>query len=100
MMEDLQPSQVRCADCGLATITAGEWYMVGNGVWDEAWLGRREPGWRHVPFCEILCIGCLEARLGRTLTAHDFTDAPVNDLNSGKHFSDRLLDRLTRPAQK
>jgi hypothetical protein len=28
---------------------------------------------------EILCIPCLELRLGRALTAADFTDAPVND---------------------
>lgn len=28
---------------------------------------------------EILCIGCLEQRLGRTLMDYDFTDARVND---------------------
>ena len=26
----------------------------------------------------MLCIGCLEVRLGRTLTSEDFTDAPIN----------------------
>ena len=26
-----------CADCGIGTITAGEWYMVKDEIWDEAW---------------------------------------------------------------
>ena len=30
---------------------------------------------------QILCIECLEARIGRPLVAYDFTDAPINDLN-------------------
>jgi len=43
----------------------------------------------------LLCIGCLERRLGRRLTPADFTDAPANDpsdRDSGR--SRRFLDRL------
>jgi hypothetical protein len=83
-----------CADCGVGTITLGEWYMVKDDVWDEAWAGRRKSWHARVPGAEILCIGCIEQRLGRTLMACDFTDAPVNDPNKG-NVSKRLYDRLT-----
>jgi hypothetical protein len=71
-----------CADCGADTIMIGEWYMVTNEVWEQAWAGRRHP--RHdgckiiIDGTEILCIGCLEKRIGRTLVAADFPDMPVN----------------------
>jgi hypothetical protein len=38
----------RCADCGLGTITAGEWYMVNDDVWMQAWAGRLKP-WHALP---------------------------------------------------
>jgi len=55
----------------------------------------------------LLCIGCLEGRLGRGLCADDFTGAPVNDLTDVYNqmliergrFSPRLIDRLTTPGQ-
>ena len=72
----------RCCDCGAGTIVLGEWYMVHDAVWKAA--GAPDG---------YLCIGCLETRLGRTLSASDFTAAPVNDPWSSR--SDRLVDRLT-----
>jgi hypothetical protein len=39
----------------------------------------------------LLCIGCLERRLGRELEPVDFTDAP---LNYGSRKSERLRQRL------
>ena len=73
-----------CADCGVDTIERGEFYMVVDSVWEHASGGQ-----------EMLCIGCLEQRIGRILTADDFTDVPVNDpTRYGGHFSDRLLDRF------
>jgi hypothetical protein len=47
-----------------------EYYIVYNDVWAaaEAPMGPRG----------FLCIGCLEARLGRELTPEDF---PICDLN-------------------
>ncbi len=48
-----------------------------------------------MPGQEILCIACLERRIGRTLMKCDFTDVPVNDLKHGSwHRSVRLIDRL------
>lgn len=83
----------RCADCGFGAITGGEYYMVKDEVWEAAWAGRRKP-WHEVDGQQILCVGCLEARIGRTLTAFDFTGAPINDVNFGGEKSERLLDRL------
>jgi hypothetical protein len=82
-----------CADCGIGTIRIGEWYMVHDAVWEQAWAGRRKSWHGKVPGQEILCIGCLEIRLGRTLTAFDFTDAEVNDVGKG-NISPRLRARL------
>lgn len=74
------------APCGVDTSTAGEYYMVNEHVWLKS--GMQPKG-------GMLCIGCLEGRLGRKLTHEDFTDCP---LNSGGFCgqSDRLRDRLKR----
>jgi hypothetical protein len=68
--------------------------MVLDNVWEQAWAGRRKPWHSKAPGQEILCIGCLEQRIGRTLAADDFTDAPVND-PTYSDISDRFRDRLT-----
>jgi hypothetical protein len=82
-----------CADCGIGTIQLGEWYMVRDEIWEQAWCDRRR-SWQVLPGQEVLCIGCLEKRLGRTLMAGDFTDAQVNDPNN-RYISERMRDRLT-----
>ena len=87
-----------CADCGVGTLTLGEYYMVKNSVWGQAWIGRRKWWFDHVDGQEMLCIGCLEVRIGRTLVACDFTDAPVNDPND-PDISQRLRNRLTACAR-
>lgn len=83
----------RCADCGIGTITLGEWYTVKAEVWEQAWSGRRKL-WHALPGQQILCIGCLEDRIGRTLMKTDFADAPIND-PTDPHISQRMRDRLT-----
>ena len=42
-------------------------YMVKDDVWEQAWCGRRKSWHGKIPGQEILCIGCLEKRLGRTI---------------------------------
>src|SRR5262249_19847375 len=80
---------LHCADCGAGTITLGEYYMVKDHVWAYAWAGQRRP-WQ----LDILCIGCLEKRIGRTLMRCDFANAPVNNPTQDD-ISDRLRARLT-----
>jgi hypothetical protein len=84
-----------CADCGVGTNTLDEYYMVQDELWERAWAGRRKSWHGKVPGTEILCIGCLEKRIGRTLCRDDFTDVPANDPNENQQ-SDRLRDRLAR----
>jgi hypothetical protein len=59
--------------------------MVTDEVWETAHPEKRG----------MLCIGCLEDRLGRQLTSDDFTDAPINQGYFG--YSERLLQRLAVP---
>ena len=61
-----------CVDCGLGTVVAGEVYTVHDDIWEQAWAGRRKWWYSRVPGQEILCIGCLERRLGRKLVVGDF----------------------------
>jgi len=73
-----------CIDCHLDTLEICEYYMVHNDIWRQANLSTADG---------MLCIGCLENRIGRTLNAHDFPDLPVN---TSIHFpkSPRILSRI------
>jgi hypothetical protein len=64
----------RCADCGLATIIACENYRMRDFVWERAWAGRLKP-WHKAPAQQVLCIACLEHRIGRQLIRDDFVSA-------------------------
>ncbi len=79
-----------CEDCGSDTSNKGlkEFYVVNNVTW------RIEAGFPS----GMLCIGCLEARIGRELHCMDFPIIPANlDILMGTHTcSDRLYDRVTR----
>lgn len=61
-----------CEDCGECTHCIGEYYMVEDEVWYSAITARSKP--------DMLCLGCLEQRIGRLLTKDDFSDAPLNSL--------------------
>jgi hypothetical protein len=89
----------RCTDCGFGTITGGERFMVKNDVWEIAWADRFKP-WHALYGQQILCIGCLESRIGRTLTCIDFTDVPLNWEWDDYPKSERLLDRLMPDKHK
>jgi len=73
-----------CYDCGEDTSVMNEYYMVWDALWLQAMPDADD---------EMLCIGCLERRLGITLTKWDFTYAPVNQ--GVWPVSDRLNARLT-----
>ena len=67
-----------CDDCGLDH----DMYMVHDSVWAAAGMPVNT-GTHHAAKGRYLCIPCLQARLGRELTAADFTGAPVNRGRSG-----------------
>ena len=75
-----------CADCGTNTTPHfGEWeyYMVHNTIWSRAGMNDG-----------FLCIGCLEARIGRKLEPSDFANFPGNDPEMPWHCA-KLKSRLT-----
>lgn len=76
-----------CMDCGCGT--RSEYYHVHDRVWVQA----------NPAIDGMLCIGCLESRLGRQVTREDFSDAPINvDSAWAWDHSARLRDRLNRKA--
>ena len=73
------PRRRACLDCRVNTDI-----VVNDEVWQSARMDRG-----------MLCIGCLEGRLGRRLVRSDFTDAPINRMRRlGR--SCRLKGRLRR----
>jgi hypothetical protein len=75
-----------CRDCGRETDGRSgrkEYYMVKSWVWRRTGLGY---------YGGALCIGCLEARLGRRLRPQDFNRVTFGWM--GEH-SARLRSRLT-----
>jgi hypothetical protein len=75
-----------CLDCGVDTSGRGiaEYYMVANEVWLVA----------NPADAGMLCIGCIEKRLGRKLKSDDFLACPLNDHPTRFRKSKRLRDRL------
>jgi hypothetical protein len=59
-------------------------------VTDEVWAMATEDTYSDI----MLCIGCLENRIGDQLTASDFSNAPLNSINLILG-STRLQNRLT-----
>lgn len=76
----------RCLDCSVNTNKIREYYMVEFKLWYSV-AGKG-----------MLCVGCLEERLGRFLTPEDFIEAPINYgiFGSSERLQDRLGDRFTK----
>ena len=74
----------QCLDCHVDTGKIGEHYMLKDEVWDSVVNSRKG----------MICIGCIEKRLGRQLHKKDFNDSHINRPASGKYFSQRLTNRL------
>jgi hypothetical protein len=70
-----------CLDCGRDTLALGDYYMLRDPVWLEA--NPDDEG--------MLCLWCVQVRLGRLLRQGDFSLAPVN-------FKPRIFKRWARLA--
>ena len=75
-----------CLGCKLNLLRAEEYYMVHDHIWE--YVNPKIDG--------MLCIGCVESRLGRRLCPHDFTDAPVNQLDHPGYKSSRSMRLFSR----
>ena len=73
----------KCLDCGVDTGKILEHYFIHLSVWLQV----------HNSKTGMLCIGCLENRLGRKLTSEDFPPVSINDPKICA-MSDRLRSRI------
>ena len=73
-----------CLDCNVDTGKIGEHYMLIDATWQLA----------HNSNQGMLCIACLEKRIGRRLQPSDFNQSHVNRGKRGECKSDRLLSRI------
>lgn len=74
----------KCLDCNVDTGQIGEHYFINTSTWLNV-VGSNKG---------MLCIGCLEIRLGRKLNIYDFPTVYINSLRNGSK-SLRLINRLT-----
>lgn len=76
-----------CLGCSVDTSScaSGEYYMVTDEVWLSV-VSSKNAG--------MLCIGCLEGRLGRELTPADFHPCLLNTREYEDMKSERLKRRL------
>lgn len=77
-----------CWDCTVNTYDIGEYYMVTDELWELATIYADN----ECPSDVMLCIGCLENRIGGKLVASDFPDYPIN--RGFFEYSTRLRERL------
>ena len=75
-----------CVDCGIDTIkNPKDYYMVTTEVWNKHGLGGSfdlEEGWGNDdPENGMLCMKCLETRIGRKIKFEDLMPCEVNLLN-------------------
>lgn len=73
-----------CLDCNEDTGKLMEFYFVHTDLWLSA-AGSKEG---------MLCVGCLEERIGRRLTSDDFPDVTINSPRYGQK-SQRLINRMS-----
>ena len=74
----------KCLDCNINTNKIGEYYMINFKLWNK--INPKDDG--------MICVGCVEKRLGRKLKRNDFTICPLNE--NYADMSKRLLDRVLR----
>lgn len=72
-----------CLDCGIDTGKIKEFYFVTTEIWLQAVDSANG----------MLCIGCLEKRLGRILDKEDFPNITINSVRFNDK-SQRLMSRM------
>lgn len=76
-----KPFDYYCFDCEMNLFL--EWFTVHDSVWEQTGLGPQDG---------VLCVGCLEKRIGRRLSVSDFAETQNNQ--PSEFHSDRLLSRF------
>ena len=102
------PKHWNCIDCGVNTARGGPTDafarakskpgVIKGWVADKTWevYEVKAPVWKAAKCRNVLCVGCLEERIGRRLTPADFTDGELNQYVGTKRLSNRKGYRGTR----
>jgi hypothetical protein len=90
-----------CDDCGayLAVRPLG----MSFGTWDGDWFMVKDRVWQdgqRAGKCRFLCVGCLEHRIGRKLTADDFSRSASVNFTGQKSPKLRRRMRGLKPARR
>lgn len=72
-----------CLDCKVDTSKLNEHYMLVDSTWSLTGLGKYG----------MLCIGCVELRIGRKLVKSDFNNSYLNNPRTCSK-SARLINRM------
>jgi hypothetical protein len=97
-----------CCDCGMATVPSGnpkpgtfEQFIVKDDIWIVAGMkpGKVDPKTYELVGGGFLCVGCIEERLGRRLTANDINPMTIGNLLISPWITDRLRSRILYPDQ-
>lgn len=70
-MSEFYDSHWHCLDCGVNTGPTEEYFMLRHELWRRL-VSRRDRG-------GMLCLRCVELRLGRGLCRADFLPVPANE---------------------
>lgn len=76
-----------CMDCGKDTDAAQEYFALQDDLWRRIVRRPHRTG--------MLCLACVERRLGRSLNRADFKPVPVNDRQA--QVCTALATRLAMP---
>lgn len=82
------PLDWTCMDCGRDTAASNERYSLKHMIWRRV----------NPIILGMLCLKCVEDRLGRALYRSDFSSAPINAKYT--HACPALAERLRRPRPK
>ena len=82
-----------CMDCGVDILEIKEFYMIHDELWAQ--INPQLEG--------LLCIGCVEKRLGRKLKPEDFLPYKTNSyliVPQSNRLKSRILGKRVKPGGK
>lgn len=82
--QSIKEDRLKCMDCDVHTVDIDEYYMLKKEIWLS--IVPEDRG--------MLCISCVDKRLGRKLTPEDFSDCLLNEEEYHQARSDKLKDRM------
>ena len=93
----------QCHDCELLLLIRPAGFMSFGSGWQSDWFMVKDSVWRQTQRddpCRFLCVGCMEHRIGRKLSAADFRRTAKVNFTGEKSALLRRRMRGLKPAQR